>query len=55
MSEYWILAAILLPIIGGVLTPLLPFKKRKGMMVYLELLMLATSAIVRCCKEGGGI
>ena len=46
MSEYWILAAILLPIIGGVLTPLLPFKKRKGMMVYLELLMLATSAIV---------
>lgn len=46
MSEYWILAAILLPIIGGVLTPLLPFKNRKIMMYYLETVMLVTSAIV---------
>lgn len=46
MSEYWILAAILLPIIGGVLTPLLPFKNRKIMMYYLETVMLITSAIV---------
>lgn len=46
MSEYWILAAILLPIIGGVLTPLLPFKNRKIMMYYLEIVMLTTSAIV---------
>lgn len=46
MSEYWILAAILLPIIGGVLTPLLPFKNRKIMMYYLEIVMLITSAIV---------
>ena len=46
MSEYWILAAILLPVIGGVLTPLLPFKNRKIMMWYLEAVMLAASAIV---------
>ncbi|MDO5538543.1 MAG: proton-conducting transporter membrane subunit [Eubacteriales bacterium] len=46
MSQYWILAAILLPIIGGILTPLLPFKKRTHMMFYLETIMLVTSAIV---------
>lgn len=46
MSEYWILATILLPVIGGVLTPLLPFKNRKAMMWYLETVMLITSAVV---------
>lgn len=46
MSEYWILATILLPITGGVLTPLLPFKNRKAMMWYLETVMLITSAVV---------
>ena len=46
MSEYWILATILLPIIGGILTPLLPFKNRKTMAWYLEAIMLTTTAIV---------
>lgn len=46
MSKYWILAAILTPIIGGILTPLIPFKTRKNMMWYLETIMLLTSAIV---------
>ena len=46
MSEYWILATILLPITGGVLIPFLPFKNRKTMMWYLETIMLVTSAIV---------
>ncbi|MDE6950393.1 MAG: proton-conducting membrane transporter [Lachnospiraceae bacterium] len=46
MSEYWILATIFLPIIGGVLTPLLPFQNRKTMMWYLEIIVLATSALV---------
>ena len=46
MSEYWILAAILLPIFGGVLTLLIPFKNRKIMMVYLETVMAVTSVIV---------
>ena len=46
MSQYWIVAAILLPILGGALTPVLPFHSRKGMLVYLEVLTIATSAIV---------
>lgn len=46
MSEYWILAAILLPIIGGISTMLLPFKNRKIMMWYLEIIMFITSTIV---------
>ncbi|MBD5552439.1 MAG: proton-conducting membrane transporter [Lachnospiraceae bacterium] len=46
MSEYWILATILIPIIGGILTPLIPFKKRRYMLWYLETIMLLTSAII---------
>ena len=46
MSLYWIVAAILLPILGGALTPVLPFRSRKGMLLYLEALTLAASAIV---------
>lgn len=46
MNQYWILAAILLPVLGGVLVPLLPFKQRKQMMIYLELVTLLTSLIV---------
>ncbi len=46
MSQFWILAAILLPILGGALVPFLPFGSRKKMMIYLEILMLTTSAIV---------
>ncbi|KAI4441971.1 MAG: proton-conducting membrane transporter [Ruminococcus sp.] len=46
MSLYWIVAAILLPILGGALTPVLPFRSRKGMLLYLEALTLAATAIV---------
>ena len=46
MSEYWILAAILLPVIGGALTPFLPFQNRKMMLCYLEIITLTTSVIV---------
>lgn len=46
MNKYFILAAILLPVIGGVLTPFLPFKNRKSMMWYLEAVVIATSVIV---------
>lgn len=53
MSEYWILVAILLPIIGGVLVPLLPFKKRTYMLIYLEMLTLLTSVIVWILLLGG--
>lgn len=53
MNRYWILVAILLPILGGALTPVLPFKNRKHMMVYLEAVTLITSAIVWNVLSGG--
>ncbi len=53
MSQYWILVAILLPIIGGVLAALLPFKNRKYMMVYVEAVVLVTSVIVWAVLLGG--
>ena len=46
MSPMMMLAAILLPILGGALVPVLPFKKRIAMEVYLEALVLATSVLV---------
>ncbi len=53
MSEYWILVAILLPIIGGGLVPLLPFKKRTYMLIYLEMITILTSVIVWTLLLGG--
>ncbi len=44
--RYLILVAVLLPILGGIATPLLPFRKRRDMLIYLELVTLATSVIV---------
>ena len=46
MSQYWILAAIGLPILGGIGIPLLPFGKRKWMLTYIEAVVLLTSCIV---------
>ncbi len=46
MSRYWILAAILLPILGGAVGPLLPLKNRKQMMIYFETVTVLTSLIV---------
>ena len=46
MSQYWILAAIVLPVLGGIGIPLLPFGKRKWMLVYIETVVLLTSCIV---------
>ena len=53
MSQYWILAAILLPVLGSLLISALPFRKRKAMCLYIELLVLATSAIVALLLTGG--
>lgn len=46
MSQYWILAAIALPILGGIGIPLLPFRKRKWMLTYIEAVVLLTSGLV---------
>ena len=46
MSQYWILAAILLPIAGGALIPLLPFRTRNTLFIYTEGVTLLTSCVV---------
>lgn len=53
MSQYWILAVVLLPIVGGILIPLLPFGKRKRMLFYIEAIVLVTSAITGLLVSGG--
>ena len=53
MSQYWIIVAILLPIIGGILIPLLPFQKRNHMLIYIEAFVLVTSVIVWGLLLGG--
>ena len=53
MSQYWILAAILLPILGSLPIPLLPFRQKRGMYLYIEAIVLITSAIVWGLLLGG--
>ena len=53
MSQYWILAAILLPILGSLLIPLLPFPGKRGMHLYIETVVLITSVIVWLLLLGG--
>lgn len=53
MSQYWILAAIGLPILGGIGIPLLPFRKRWHMLAYIEAVVLLTSGVVGALMLGG--
>ena len=53
MNQYWIIAAIALPILGAAAIPLLPFRSRKGMLWYIEAIVLLTSAIVGGLLLGG--
>lgn len=46
MKEWMLLLAILLPIIGGAPVPLIKFKKRNYMAVYLEIIVCAATAVV---------
>ena len=46
MVNIGILAAILLPVIGGALIPVLPFQKRNHQLIYIECLVILTSGIV---------
>ena len=46
MSQYWILVAILLPMISGILVRFIPFKNRKEMYLFLEIATITTSVIV---------
>ena len=53
MSQYWIIVAILLPILGGALVPVLPFTRKNQMFIYIEAFVLLTSAIVWALLLGG--
>ena len=46
MSQYWIIMAILLPIIGGVSVRFLPYKKKRELYIFLQAIMITTSLIV---------
>ncbi|MCM1089054.1 MAG: hypothetical protein NC419_12940 [Muribaculaceae bacterium] len=45
MNAYYMVIAVLLPMLGGALIPLLPFRKRNQMAIYIELIVVATSAL----------
>ena len=53
MSQYWMIAAIGLPILGAAAIPLLPFGSRKNMQWYIEAVVLLTSALVLMALMGG--
>ena len=53
MNQYWILVAILLPVVGGISVRFLPYKKKWEMYVFLEAIMIATSLIVWGLILGG--
>ena len=46
MNPVWMPVAILIPVLGGALVPVLPFRKRIHMEIYLETLMTVTSLLV---------
>ncbi|MCM1388546.1 MAG: hypothetical protein NC231_14550 [Bacillus sp. (in: Bacteria)] len=45
MNAYIMVIAVLLPMFGGVLIPLLPFRKRNVMAVYIEVIVIITSIL----------
>lgn len=46
MNQIVMFSVILLPMLGGILIPLLPFKKRITSLIYIEALCIATSVLV---------
>lgn len=48
MNAIGLAVAVLLPVAGGILIPLLPFHSRKSRLVYIECVVLATSALTFC-------
>ena len=46
MSHYWIVLAILLPIVGGISVRFLPYKKTSELYIFLQAIMITTSLIV---------
>ena len=53
MSAYWILVAILLPIIGGISIHFFPSEKKRNSYIFLLMIMIITSLIVWMLILGG--
>lgn len=48
MNAGFMVVAILLPVLGGAVIPLIPFKNRVQMEIYIEVVVLAASVLVWC-------
>lgn len=46
MSEIFMLLVILIPLFGGILVPLLSFKSRRALLIYMETVVILTSVLV---------
>ena len=46
MSEFMMLAAVILPMIAGACIPLIPFHSRKAMLIYIESAVVINSLLV---------
>ena len=46
MNAFYLFLAVLIPCVGGALNPLIPWKKRTHMMIYLETLVIVNSILV---------
>lgn len=46
MNAFYLFLAVLIPCVGGVLNPLIPWKKRSHMLIYLETLVVINSILV---------
>ena len=46
MNAFYLFLAVLIPCAGGILVPLIPWKKRTHMMIYLETLVVINSILV---------
>ena len=53
MNHYWIILAILLPIVGGISVRFLPYKKKSELFIFLQAIMITTSLIVWGLILGG--
>ena len=45
MNAFYLFLAVLIPCAGGILVPLIPWKKRTHMMIYLETLVVINSIL----------
>lgn len=48
MSKIFLLIVILIPLISGILVPLLPFKSRRAMLIFMEAAVVLNSILVFC-------